>query len=160
MHSVPSKSEVIHMQAIQTQELELGSFSLRADQDNVVRAAWPAYRDTGSANTAVVYFELDPGMELPTHTDSAEEVLIVLEGEVEATVDGERGRLGAGGIAVVPAMVPHGARNVGDGIARVAGVFSSNTIVAVFDDEFQGIGTRVVGTPPPVELAQPASARA
>jgi quercetin dioxygenase-like cupin family protein len=152
--------EVIQMQAIQTQELELASFSQRSDQDNIVRAAWPVYRDTGAANTAAVYFELDPGMALPTHTDSAEEVLIVLEGEVEATIDGERGRLGAGGIAVVPAMIPHGARNVGDGVARVAGVFSSNTIVAVFDDEFEGIGTRVVGTPPPAEPLQPAPARA
>ncbi len=139
------------MQAIQTQELELASFSQTTDEGNVVRAAWPVYRDTGAANTAVVYFELDPGMELPTHTDSAEEVLIVLEGEVEAHIDSQRGRVSAGGMAVVPAMAPHGARNVGDGIARVAGVFSSNTIVAVFDDEFAGIGTRVVGTPPPAD---------
>ena len=144
------------MQAIQTQGLELASFAQRSDQENVVRAAWPVYRDTGAANTAVVYFELDRGMELPTHTESAEEVLIVLEGEIEATIDGESARLGAGGVAVVPAMAPHGARNVGDGAARVAGVFSSNTIVAVFDDDFEGIGTRVVGTPPPAQLA-PAS---
>jgi quercetin dioxygenase-like cupin family protein len=156
----PTNLEVIHMQAIQTQELELASFSQRSNQENVVRAAWPVYRDTGAANTAVVYVELDPGMELPTHTDSAEEVLIVLEGEIDATIDGERGRLGAGGIAIVPAMAPHGARNVGDGIARLAGVFSSNTIVAVFDDEFEGIGTRVVSTPPPAELAQAAPAGA
>lgn len=146
------------MHAIQTQVLELASFSQSSDPSNVVRAAWPVYRDTGAAGTAVVYFELDPGMELPTHSDSAEEVLVVLEGEVEATVGGERRRLSAGGIAVVPAMAPHGARNIGDGIARVAGVFPSNTIVAVFDDEFEGIGTRVVGTAPPAELAQPAAA--
>jgi quercetin dioxygenase-like cupin family protein len=146
------------MHAIQTGELELASFSQSSDPSNIVRAAWPVYRDTGAAGTAVVYFELDPGMELPSHTDSAEEVLVVLEGEVEATVGGESGRLSAGGIAVVPAMVPHGARNIGGGIARVAGVFPSNTIVAVFDDEFEGIGTRVVGTPPPAEQAQPAAA--
>jgi quercetin dioxygenase-like cupin family protein len=97
-------------------------------------------------------------MELPSHTDSAEEVLVVLEGEIEATVEGKQGRLRAGGIAVVPAMVTHGARNVGDGVARVAGVFSSNTIVAVFDDEFEGVGTRVVGTPPPAEQVQAAPA--
>ena len=148
------------MQAIQTQDLELASFSQSSARDNVVRAAWPVYRDTGAANTAVVYFELDPGMELPTHTDSAEEVLIVLEGEIEASIDGERGRIGAGGLAVVPAKAPHGARNVGDGLARVAGVFPSNTIVAIFDDEFEGIRTRVVGTPPPAELAQPTPAGA
>src|ERR671918_3163001 len=101
----------IRMQAIQTQALELASFPQLSDADNVVRAAWPVYRDTGGGGTAVVYFELDGGMELPSHTDSAEEVLVVLEGEVEATVGGESRRLGAGGIAVVPAMAPHGARN-------------------------------------------------
>src|ERR671914_314704 len=96
----------IQMQAIQTQALQLASFSQLSDPNNVVRAAWPVYRDTGAAGRAVVYFELDRGMELPSHTDSAEEVLVVLEGEVEATVGGESRRLGAGGIAVVPAMAP------------------------------------------------------
>lgn len=52
------------MHAIQTRELELASFSQSSDPSNVVRAAWPVYRDTGAAGTAVVYFELDPGMEL------------------------------------------------------------------------------------------------
>src|ERR687891_461675 len=148
----------IQMQAIQTRALELASFSQLSDPDNVVRAAWPVYRTTGAAGTAVVYFELDRGMELPSHTDSAEEVLVVLEGEIEAIVSGESRRLGAGGIAVVPAMAQHGARNVGDGTARVAGVFPSNTIVAVFDDEFEGIGTRVAGTPPPAAQRVPAAA--
>jgi quercetin dioxygenase-like cupin family protein len=139
------------MQAIQTDRLELVAFSEASDPDNVVRAAWPIYRDTGAASTAVVLFELDPGMRLPTHTDSAEEVLVVLEGDVEATIGTERGRLAAGGMAVVPSMVEHGLRNVGETPARVAGVFPSNTVVAVFEHDFEGLGTRVVGTPPPAE---------
>ncbi len=141
------------MYAIQTEELDLMAFSQRGRPGNVVRAGWPLYRDTGAANTAAVYFELDPGMELPRHTDSAEEVLVVLEGEIEAEIGGETGRVSAGGMALVPAQVPHGARNVGEGVARVAGLFSSNTIVAVFEEEFEGVGTRVVGTPPPAEVA-------
>lgn len=139
------------MQAIQTDQLELMAFSQEANPDNSVRAAWPVYRDTGAASTAVVYFELDPGMELPMHVDSSEELLVVLEGEIEAAIGDERSRVAAGGMAVVPAMVSHGARNVGDTTARVAGVFSSNTVVAVFEDEFEGIDSRVVGTPPPAE---------
>jgi quercetin dioxygenase-like cupin family protein len=139
------------MQAVQTQDLDLMTFTQPAAGGNAVHAAWPVYRDTGARNTAVVYFELEPGMRLARHTDSAEEILVVLEGEVEATIGDETGRVSAGGMAVVPALVPHGAANVGSGTARIAGFFSSNTIVAVFDDEFEQTGGRVVTTPPPAE---------
>jgi quercetin dioxygenase-like cupin family protein len=139
------------MQAVQTQDLELMRFTQAHDGDNAVEAAWPVYRDTGAANTAAVYFELAPGMHLPRHTDSAEEILVVLEGEVEATVGDTSARLSAGGLVVVPAKAPHGAANVGEGVARVAGIFSSNTIVATFDDAFEQTGGRVVTTPPPAE---------
>jgi quercetin dioxygenase-like cupin family protein len=140
--------EVIEVQATQTSELELMVFSQEHDPDKVVRAAFPLYRDAGAKSTAVVYFELEPGKELARHTDSAEEVLVVLEGEVEATVGDETGRVGPGAVVLVPALEPHGARNVGDTVARVVGVFSSNTIVSVFDEPFEDAG-RVLGTPPP-----------
>jgi len=39
--------------------------------------------------------------------------------------------------------------NVGDGPLRVAGCFSANTIVSVFDEEIAEAGSRVIGTPPP-----------
>ena len=139
------------MQAVQTQDLDLMAFTQAAEPGNVVEAAWPVYRDTGATGTAVVYFELAPGMQLARHRDSAEEILVVLEGEIEAIVGDERGRLRAGGLAVVPAQVPHGAVNVGAGTAKVAGVFPSNTIVAVFGHDFDQTGGRVVGTPPPAE---------
>ena len=80
----------------------------------------------------------------------AEEVLVVLEGEVEITVGDERGRARAGAIAVVPAEVPHDVAAV-EGPAKVAGVFSANTIVSVFEDTWVPYGTRVLGTPPPAE---------
>lgn len=139
------------MIAKQTQELNLTEFHAPADETRRCRADWPIYRDLGAASTAMVYFELEPGKRLGMHTDSAEEVLVVLEGEVEATVGGEKGRLRAGGVAVVPALVPHDVRNAGDRPARVAGIFSSNTIVSVFENDFEPVGSRVVGTPPPAE---------
>jgi quercetin dioxygenase-like cupin family protein len=132
-------------------------FTQGADAGNAVDAAWPVHRGTGSASTAVVLISLEPGMHLATHTDSAEEVLVVLDGDVEAVVGAERGRLRAGGVAVVPALVPHGLVNLGPGTARVAGVFSSNTIVSEFDDAFDQTGGRIVGSPPPVESPIPAA---
>lgn len=139
------------MHAVQTQKLELLPAHHRDDSANVVRAAWPLHRGTGSRSTAAVYFELERGMRLGRHTDSAEEVLVVLAGEVDVVVGDAHRRLTAGGMAVVPAEVSHDVIGAGDGTARVTGVFPSNTIVSVFDDEWVPYGTRVLGTPPPVE---------
>lgn len=141
------------MHVIQTAELDLMPAHHRDGPDNVVRAAWPVHRGTGARSTAAVYFELAAGMRLGTHTDSAEEVLVVLDGEVEIVVGDERRRASAGTLAVVPAEVPHDVRGIGQSPARVAGIFPSNTVVSVFDDEWVPYGTRVLGTPPPAELA-------
>ncbi len=142
------------MQAVQTQDLELMRFTQTHDGDNAVDATWPIYRDTGATSTASVYFTLAPGMHLARHQDSAEEVVLVLEGEIELTVGDETAHLATGGMAVVPAMVPHDAVNVGAGIARVAGVFPSNTVVSIFEDDFDQTGGRVVGSPPPAALEE------
>ena len=139
------------MHTVQTQQLDLLPAHHRDDEANVVRAAWPLSRGTGSRSTAAVYFELERGMRLGRHTDSAEEVLVVLTGEVDVIVGDERRRISSGGLAVVPAEVPHDVVGVGFGTARVTGVFSASTIVSVFDDEWVPYGTRVLGTPPPAE---------
>jgi quercetin dioxygenase-like cupin family protein len=146
------------MQAIETNELELAPISSPADETREVRAAFPIHWGTGAASTAMVYFQLDPGMHLGTHTDSAEEVLVVFEGEVEAAVGDQTVRLGPGGVAVVPAMEPHDVRSVGETTAKVAGVFGANATVAVFDSEFSVMGmepTRVNRTPVPEPEPQP-----
>jgi quercetin dioxygenase-like cupin family protein len=142
------------MHDVQTQSLPLMSFAHVGDDRPPIRAGWPVHRGTGAAATAAVYFELEPGQQLGEHTDSAEELLVVLEGEIEAVVAGERGRLRAGGLALVPALVPHDVISVGDRPARVVGVFGSNTIVSEFREGFAPTGMRVVGTPPPA--AEPA----
>ena len=77
-------------------ELELMELFYEDDPTVRVRANFPFYVGTGTKSTAVVYFELQPGNRLESHTDSAEEILLILEGEV----------------AVVPAMVERSLRNV------------------------------------------------
>ena len=143
------------MHTVQTQQLELLPAHHRDDAANVVRATWPLHSGTGSRSTAAVYFELVHGKRLGRHTDSAEEVLVVLAGEVDEIVGDERRRLTPGGMAVVPAEVPHDVVGTGDGTARVTGIFPSSTVVSVFDAEWLPYGTRVLGTPPPVETAVP-----
>jgi quercetin dioxygenase-like cupin family protein len=130
--------------------LEVGS---ETDETRRIRFDFPLSSLAGSASTAVVYFELDPGEHTGMHTDSAEEVVLILSGTAEATVGDERGVLTAGGIGLVPALVPHDVRNVGDETVRVVGFFSSSTVVSVFDDPFTPFGRTVVGTPVPEEVA-------
>ena len=136
------------MISAQIGELELLEGWYEDDPTMRVRFNFPFYVGTGTKNTAVVYFELEPGCRLGTHTDSAEEILLILEGTAEATVGDERGRVSAGEMAVVPAMVPHALRNVGDETVRVDGFFSSNVIVSTFDRPMLHLGQRVVVTPP------------
>ena len=61
-----------------------------------VRVAFPHSSAVGTASTATVYFELEPGAHLGRHTDSAEEILYVVAGEAEAQVGDDRARLSAG----------------------------------------------------------------
>ena len=115
----------------------------------------------GAASTAVVYFELEPGEHTGMHTDSAEEIVLILSGRAEATVGDERGELSAGGLGLVPALVPHDVRNVGEETVRVVGFFSSGVVVSVFDDPLMPAGKHVVGTPLPEESeVAPATAAA
>ena len=129
-------------------ELELREVFYEDDPTMRVSVDFPFYAGTGTKSTAMVYFELEPGCRLGTHTDSAEEIILILQGETEATVGNERGLLSEGDMAVVPAMVPHALRNAGDETVRVVGFFSSNVVVSTFDRPMMPIGQRVVGTPP------------
>lgn len=62
----------------------------------------------------------------------------------------ERGELSAGGMGLVPALVPHDVRNIGEETVRVVGFFSSGIVASVFDDPMMP-AKRVVGTPIPDE---------
>lgn len=100
------------------------------------RATFPLAGALGTKNSALVYFELDPGKSLGRHTDSVEEILLILAGTVEVTVDEEQGRISQGEIALVPTMAPHDLRNVGDETAKVLGFFGKANFVATFDVSF------------------------
>ena len=117
-----------------------------------LRVSFPLHSATGTASTATVLFELDPGAELPVHTDSAEELLIVVQGTGEARVGDEVGRITKHDVALVPPMAPHGLRNIGDDVLRILGTFSSSTVVSTFEQAFEPGGPQVfvIGSPVPV----------
>ncbi len=140
------------MLTAKTAEQELVQVWWDSDPDRArLRVTFPINKAVGSEESAVVYFEIEPGNRLPLHTDSAEEILYIVAGEGEATVGEERGRVVAGDLAVVPSMVPHGIANTGDETLKVVGFFTASEIVSTFDEPLQPMGVAVVtqGAPPP-----------
>jgi hypothetical protein len=63
------------------------------------------------------------------------------------------GTLTAGEAVLIPAMIPHGIRNVGTETARCVGFFGSATLVSTFDQILMPLGVRAAPTPPPAGAA-------
>ena len=141
------------MLTVSIPELDLTEVWLDSDPDrNRLRVTFPINRWAGARDTAVVYFEIQPGERLATHTDSAEEILYIVEGEAEAHVGDERGPVRAGDLAVIPEMVPHGLVNVGDEPVKVVGFFCRPEIISTFDEPVQPVGQAVLNQGAPVAV--------
>ena len=139
------------MLTVSIPELDLTEVWLDSDPDrNRLRVTFPINRWAGARDTAVVYFEIQPGERLATHTDSAEEILYIVAGEAEAHVGDEHGRVRAGDLAVIPEMVPHGLVNVGDEPVKVVGFFCQPEIISTFDEAVQPVGSAVLNQGAPV----------
>lgn len=135
------------MKKVNLNNLELTEFTGKSDPGQHCLATFPMFGAHGTRSTATVYIELDPGDALGRHTDSAEELLLVLEGSVEAEVDGETEPLSKGEIALVPQMVPHNLINTGKSRAKVLGIFGgANNIVATFEKTWLPTDSNTVDT--------------
>lgn len=135
------------MTTVNLNQLELLEFTGKENAKQHCRSTFPLLGAHGTKNTATVYFELEPGDHLGRHTDSAEELLFILEGDVEVTIGEEKGKVSQGTIALVPQMVPHDLRNIGTSKAKVLGFFGgANNIVATFDEVWLPLNTNQVDT--------------
>jgi quercetin dioxygenase-like cupin family protein len=65
-----------------------------------------------SENMTLAYWNFDPGVPLPEHGHTHEQVTNVIEGVFELTVEGETMRLEAGSVVVVPPNAIHRGRSV------------------------------------------------
>lgn len=155
------------MYVVSLDELELMRLGYEDDPEARVNGTFPFSVASGNKSTAAVYFEVKPGKKLPTHTDTSEEILLILAGEARVTIGDEEGRVSAGDAALIPSMVPHSVRNVGEEKLRVIGFFSGNTSMATFDKPLVPLdgppegpppfGERTLTIPPPVALEQAAT---
>jgi quercetin dioxygenase-like cupin family protein len=135
------------MQTADFHHLELRDAWYEHDPAMRIRVDFPFFAATGNAASSVVYFEVEPGHYLGTHTDSAEEIVLLLAGTVEASLGAETGVLSSGQAVLIPALVPLGIRNVGEETARCAGFFAAAEVVSTFEQPMMPLGQRVVGTP-------------
>ena len=90
----------------------------------------------GTERLCVVEQWHEPGRGAPTHVHAGvEELLMVLEGEAEVWIEGERASVGAGSTVVVPASARHGFRNAGAGPLHILAVLSAAEPPVEYEEE-------------------------
>ncbi|MBB6015404.1 cupin domain-containing protein [Deinococcus radiopugnans] len=85
----------------------------------------------GAAQVSVIRQRMAPGHQNPAHTQTHEEVMVMLGGAVTLTVAGESAELRRGDTAIIPAQTPHSLSNVGQEDAEWL-------IVSTADMQFHG----------------------
>ena len=74
-----------------------------------------------SDNMTLAYWTIAKDAALPEHSHHHEQVVNMLEGEFELTVDGQPHRLAAGDVLIIPGDVTHSGRAISD--CRILDVF-------------------------------------
>lgn len=70
------------------------------------------FRPVLGENTLTNFVRFEPHTEAPVHVHEEEQIVIVLEGEFEFSIDGDVRTMRPGDVAVIPPWVPHGARTL------------------------------------------------
>ena len=122
--------------------LELADAYLEGDDTARWRSASGHGPSGGAQASGSSVLQVEPGCRLPRHTDSAEEVIVVLAGAAEVRVGDERAQVPAGGMALVPADVPHEVANAGERTLRFAAVYASTDVVTRYERPVQPDGER------------------
>lgn len=135
------------MLKIDLTNLELNEFVAKNNPLQRCRATFPMFAAHGTKDCATVYFELDPGAELGSHTDSAEEILFIVEGSVQVTVGDKNAEASKGSLLLVPKMEPHNLKNIGNTKVKVLGFFGgANNIIATFKNIWLPTESNMVDT--------------
>ena len=101
------------------------------DHNSLLETPWrPNYRKwdivrpgDGTTSSSMSYSVVGIGAGAPLHTHEADELIVILEGTVEARLGEEVSRVGADHTLVIPPNTPHGFTSVGPGDARIVAFF-------------------------------------
>ncbi len=112
------------------------AFEAWNDYDPSMRfiTAFPMSAAQGTESSTVAYYEFEPGRHSGLHTDSAEEVIYVADGEGEVFISGRQERLEAGSFVFVGATVPHDIYAYGDVPLRLLSFFPSARVESTFEE--------------------------
>jgi quercetin dioxygenase-like cupin family protein len=89
----------------------------------------------------IVMQEVTPGGRIGPHVHDVDEAITVLAGEAEVHLGDGVHRLGAGGVAFMPAGLPHATHNRGSATLRIHAVFAATSIeIASLDTDPPGRG--------------------
>jgi mannose-6-phosphate isomerase-like protein (cupin superfamily) len=121
---------------------ELSEAWIDGDQTARWRSAPVHGPATGATASGSSRLQVEPGCRLPRHTDSAEETIVVVAGRARVTIGDDSAELGAGGIAVVGACVPHEVESTGEEPLRFLAVYASPNVVTTYEQDIQPAGRR------------------
>lgn len=110
---------------------------------------FPVGERQGAKGSSVAYYIIEPGNHSGLHSDNAEEVVFVAEGEGEVFVIGATKRLEAGKFVVFPAGVDHDIYAHGAVALRLLSFFPTTEIQSTFQQVVYPMGGNVVSSKPP-----------
>jgi quercetin dioxygenase-like cupin family protein len=105
-------------------------------------ARWRTASGHAGASSGSSLLEVAPGFRLPRHTDSAEETIVVVAGKARVTVAEQSEEVGAGGLALVPADVPHEVESTGSEPLRFLAVYAAAEVTTTYEEPVQPDGER------------------
>lgn len=112
------------------------------------RGSLPFGAADGAAQLSVVYLEIAPGDHFGLHTDSADELVIIVSGDAVVTAGGASAELDAGMAAVIPALTPHSYTNISAEPLRILAIFAGSPVTSAFQYPLQPWGARTVEVQP------------
>lgn len=130
------------MPALPSEDLDFSDAWIEGDPSARWRSAAGHGPSTGAQASGSSVLAVAPGCRLPVHTDSAEEVAVVVAGMAEVVTGEERSIVTAGGLALIPAYVPHEVRNAGEEELRFVAVYADTNVVSRYEQPVQPGGSQ------------------
>jgi quercetin dioxygenase-like cupin family protein len=112
-------------------------------------ALFPVGEKEGAMASSVAYYIIEAGKHSGLHSDNAEEIAFVAEGEGEAFVIGGMKKLEPGKFFVFPAGVDHDIYAQGSAALRLLSFFPTTEILSTFQQAIYPMGGNVLSSKPP-----------
>ena len=122
------------------------AFEAWNDYDPSMRfiTAFPLSARQGTESSTVAYYEFEAGRHSGLHSDNAEELIYVADGEGEIFISGRQEPLEAGGFVFVGAGVQHDIYAYGDAPLRLLSFFPTNKVESTFTEVLLPWGGHVI----------------